>query len=205
MAKMSGADAQTAIPTEERCAQCSKVLTPGDRVASGGRVFCRSCYASLRAELETAVEAMSSDIPYLNAAIGATLGGLAGVLVWWGFTVVTKISLGLIAVGIGFAVGWGAVKFSGGKRSGGLQAISVVVATVSYFVATYLVNMTFINRALAEQNNPFRVALPPQNLELLFRVISTEFGLMDLVFLAIVVYEAWKIPRPIALPKAPAA
>lgn len=196
------ADPSATLPTDERCAQCSKLITANDRVESGGRVFCRSCYASLRAELEAALQTMSSDIPYPNAALGAVLGGIAGILVWWGFTVVTKLSLGLIAVGIGFAVGWGTVKFSGGKRARGLQILSVLVASASYLVASYLVNMTFLNRALAASGDASRVGFPPASLDLLVRVISLNFGLMDFVFLAIVIWEAWKFPRPLSLPPA---
>jgi hypothetical protein len=184
----------------ESCAQCSKTLTADDRIATGDRVFCRSCYASLRAELEDAVAAMSTDVNYLNATAGAVLGGVVGALAWWAFTVLTHIAFGLFAVAIGFLVGYGAVKFAGGKRSGGLQALCIVVALLSYFTAVYLVNMTFINKELADHGDAFRVAFPPQNLTLLFRVVSIDFGVMDLVFLAIAVYEAWKIPKPIALP-----
>jgi hypothetical protein len=189
-----------AAPSEERCAQCSKLLTPDDRVEAGGKVFCRSCYAELRTQLEAVVESMSSGIHYPNAMLGAVLGGAAGALVWWGFTAIAKVSLGLIAIGIGFSVGWSTVRFAGGKRSGGLQAISVIVAALSYLVATYLVNMTFINRSLAGQGNAFRVGFPPQSLAMAWQVLHAGFDVMDVVFLAIVVYEAWKIPRPIVFP-----
>jgi hypothetical protein len=139
-------------------------------------------------------------VNYFNAAIGAVLGGAVGALAWWGFTVATKISFGLVAVVIGYRTGLGAVRFAGDKRSGALQALSIVVALASYVVATYLVNMTFVNQALAQQGETFRVAFPPQNLRVFTRVLSLGFGFMDLVFLAIVVYEAWKIPKPLALP-----
>jgi hypothetical protein len=165
-------------------------------------VFCRSCYESLRAELESAVARMSEDIPWVNATAGALLGGLAGTLLWWGFTVVSHIALGLLAVAIGFLTGWCTVRFSGGKRSGGLQALSVSVATLCFFLATYLVNMTFINQQLAKDGAPMRVTFPPHDLVLFYRVVSANFGVMDLVFLAIVIYEAWKIPRPLRLRRA---
>jgi hypothetical protein len=197
------------IPSEVEatpsCAQCGTSLTTDNRVASGDRVFCRGCYASLRAELEQAVAVLSTDVPYAKAALGAVLGGVVGVCVWWGFTVITQIAFGLVAVAIGFLVGQGAVRFAGGKRSKGLQGLSIAVALASYAMATYLVNMTFINRAIAEGGDAFRVAFPPQSLELFFKVMKADFGIMDFVFLAIVVYEAWKIPRPLALPPAPAA
>jgi len=196
----AGTPGVVATPAAETCAQCGKALTPEDRVAAGDKVFCRSCYASLRAELEQAVGEMSSGVNYVNAALGAVLGGAVGALLWWGFTVVTKISLGLVAIVIGYLTAFGAVKFAGGKRSAGLQALSVTVALASYLVASYLVNMTFANQALAKQGDAFRVAFPPQSFDLFLRVLSLGFGLMDLVFLAIVVYEAWRIPKPVALP-----
>jgi hypothetical protein len=186
--------------TATKCAQCGTDLPPGSGVASGDRVFCRSCYASLRTELEQAVAVMSTDVPYGKAVLGAMLGGVVGVLAWWGFTVLTHIGFGLIAVAIGFLVGQGAVYFTGGKRSKGLQLLSIAVALPSYAVATYLVNMTFVNRAFVESGETFRIGFPPQSLELFFKVLAADFGVMDFVFLAIVVYEAWKIPRPLVIP-----
>lgn len=183
--------------TAERCAQCDKLITPDDRVATGDRVFCRNCYEQLRMELETAARAMSEDINYGNAALGAVLGGILGVLVWWGFTVVTKLSLGLIAVGVGWAVGWGTVRFAGGKRARGMQLLSAIVAVASWAVANFLVNATFVNHSLAEKGDAFRVGIPPQSFDLFFRVASMNFGIMDVVFLAIMVWEAWKFPRPL--------
>lgn len=182
------------------CAQCAKTFATEEMVASGERIFCRACYQSLRAELEAVVAAMSTDVNYFMASVGAVLGGAVGALVWWGFTVTTHIAFGLVAVIIGFLVGHGAVRFAGGKRSRGLQALSIVVAVASYLLASYLVNMTFINRAMAEQGESLRVSFPPDGLLLFVRVISLGFGLMDLVFLGIVVYQAWAIPRPILLP-----
>ncbi len=188
-----------------KCAQCSKTLTADDRVSAGDREFCRNCHTLLRAELEQVVAAQSSDINYVNASLGAVLGGTIGVLAWWGFTVLTHWAVGLLAVAIGFLAGHGTVRFSGGKRSAGLQLLSIAVALVGYCCATYLVNMTFINKALAEKGDAFRIGFPPGSLDLFVRVVTASFGLMDLVFLAIVVYEAWKIPRPFVLPPGAAA
>jgi hypothetical protein len=43
------------------------------------------------------------------------------------------------------------------------------------------------------------VPFPPASLGLFYRVLAANFGLMKFVFLAIVVYEAWIIPRPLKL------
>ena len=196
---MSEAAGTEATSGRETCAQCSKVVTGVDRVVLKDRVLCRSCYETLRREVERAVAAQSTDVNYPMALIGAVAGGIAGVLCWWGFTVLTKISFGLIAVAIGFFVGLGTFHFSGRKRAVGLQMLSVVVALVSFVAATYLVNMTFINRELAARGESFRVTFPPESFDALVEVLRASMGLMDLVFLAIVVYEAWQIPRPLPL------
>lgn len=187
-------------PSAASCAQCSRTLRAEESIESGGKWFCRDCYASLRAELEAAIAGLSTDVNYPKAVAGALLGGAAGALAWWGFTVLTHIAFGLFAVAIGFLAGRGAVMFSGGKRSRGLQAVAIGAAVVSYAVATYLVNMTFINQSFANQGEAFRVGFPPQSIGLFASVVSAGFGVMDIVFLAIAVWEAWRIPRPVSLP-----
>jgi hypothetical protein len=157
---MQDATPTTAGPSGEiRCAECGSIIREGqDRVATDGGVFCRICYDNLAIRLRQAVEAQSADVPYSRAALGGILGGVAGSFVWWGFTVLTHIALGLVAVIIGILVGKGIVIFSGGKRSGRLQALSVTIAALSYAYASYLVDRSFIQQALADQGNP--VTLP---------------------------------------------
>jgi len=185
--QMSMSDAPPpAAPGTATCARCDKPLTDADRVLAVDRAFCRSCYETLTFELQQAMTRMSQDINYPLAALGAALGGAAGALAWWGFTVLTQFGFGLIAV----------VRFAGGKRSAGLQAIAVVAGTLAFLVATYLVNMSFVNQVLHERGEGWRVPFPPDSLETLYRIIALNFGVMKLVFLAIVVYEAWVIPRP---------
>jgi hypothetical protein len=197
----------SATPTEAAatCARCGRTLTGDDRVDADDRAFCRSCHETLRQQLEQVVDAMSTDINYPMAFVGAVLGGAAGVLLWWGFTVLTKISFGLIAVAIGFAVGWGTTRFAGGKRSRGLQVLSAAVALASFFVATYLVNASFINKTLAERGDGRRIPMFTADPTLFARVAALGFGLMDLVFLAIVLWQAWKMPAPVRLPDRPDA
>ncbi len=181
------------------CAQCATAVAFADRVDTGDRSFCRTCYDQLQSELREVALQSRSDISYPAAFTGAVLGGALGALVWWGFTVMTSIALGFIAIAIGFLVGHGAVRFAGGKKSRELQIMSVAVALVSILAATYLVNMTFINQALEKQGDVQRLAFPG-NLGVFFRVIGLNFGIMDVVFIAITLWEAWKIPAPLEIP-----
>ena len=184
---------------ETRCAQCNSVLHEGqDRQATDGGVFCRHCFEQLQEHVRRSLEAQGENINYPAAFTGAVLGGLVGAVAWWGFTVVTNIAFGLVAVVIGFTVGKGVTILSGNKRAVGLQALAVVVAGLSYVYASYLVNRTFVLRALAEQGEEFVLPLLPAP-GLLVEVVGLSFDVMDLVFLAIVLWQAWKIPAPIRL------
>jgi hypothetical protein len=197
---------QSGSPGEEvRCAECQTVLGEGqDRVTTEDGAFCRSCFRNLTAQLQQALAAQETDINYGGALAGGLAGAAAGVLAWWGFTVVTGIAFGLVAVVIGVAVGKGVVMLSGNKRHASLQALSVVISVIAFFYASYLVNRSLLLRAIAEEGQTGTLPLVP-NPALLFEVVKITFGIMDLVFLAIVVYEAWKIPAPIRLAAAPDA
>ena len=179
-----------------QCSECNTVLSEGqDRETTEDAVFCRPCFNNLTAQLQQVVAAQGEDINYPMAVAGGLLGAVIGVVAWWGFTVVTNIAFGLVAVVIGFAVGKGVVLLSGNRRSQGLQITSVIISTLGFVYASYLVNRTLVQKAFAEQGQEMLLPLIPSP-EVLVNVLKVSFGLMDVVFLAIVVYQAWKIPAP---------
>jgi hypothetical protein len=187
-------------PAEEvRCAECGRHLAEGEaRAETEGGTFCEICFANLREQLERALAVQSEDINYPAAMAGGLVGGAVGTAVWWAFTAATKVSFGLVAVVIGYAVGKGVLMFTGGKRAIGLQALSTAIAAIAFGYASYLVNRTFILRAYQEQGEAISLPLLP-DLDLAFRVVAIDFGIMDVVFLAIVLWQAWKMPAPIRL------
>lgn len=191
----AGGDAET------RCAECGTRLPEGaERIVTDDGAFCRNCFEALSAQLESVVRAQSQDVPVPSALAGALAGGAVGAAVWWGFTVLTGISFGLVAIVIGYAVGKGLLLGSGGKRSVGLQGISVAVAAVSYFYATYLVNRSFFHRALGEEGGELHLPLAPDP-ALFVDVLRVGFNAFDLIFLAIVLWEAWRLPAPFRIRK----
>lgn len=182
------------------CSECNNPLVAGqDRVETADATFCRPCFESLRAQVHYVVEAQGDGIDYQRAVLGAVLGGAAGVLVWWGFTVMTKVSFGLVAIVIGIAVGKGILMMTGGKRARNLQIISIVVATLSFVYASYLVNRTFILQAYSAQGLQIPTLPLVPDIQTLIDVVQLGFNLIDFVFLAIVGYQAWKIPAPLVL------
>ncbi len=198
---MTSEDVSTSQPNT--CAQCNRVLAEGEpRETTSGGVFCQPCFAALRQQVEAAVAQQGEGINYVNAVAGGLGGGVVGALVWWGFTVLTHVSFGLVAVVIGVLVGKGVVMATGGKRTPALQAISVAIAAVAFFYATFLVNRSFILKSVAEQTglHDAGIAIPfVPSPSLMLTVVKAGFQFFDLVFLAIALYEAWKIPSPFRL------
>lgn len=180
------------------CSQCGAGIAAGAGIATQNAVFCGPCYEQLTAAVQEALADQGRNINYAGALAGGLIGGALAAAVWWGFTVLTNIQFGLVAVLIGWAVGKGVVTLSGGKRSLNLQLISVGIALVSYAFATYLVNRTFILRYMAEQGQPLSLPIFPEP-GLLFQVVTVGINIWDLVFVAIALYQAWKGPAPIVL------
>jgi hypothetical protein len=190
---------------EVRCAECGVALAPGqDRETTEGGVFCRPCFEHLRSQVVELVKAQGRDVDYPKAILGGLGGAALGVLAWWGFTVLTKIAFGLVAVVIGVAVGKGVVFGAGGKRARGLQMTSVIIATVAFFYASYLVIRSFVSSSVLETGEQLVLPWVP-DLATFIRVVSLGFGLMDVVFLGIVIWEAWRIPAPLQLGSTPTA
>ena len=193
------ATARVPEPEEVFCAQCHTSLSEGqNREVTEAGTFCRPCFNNLRNQLDREIQEQSTDINYPMALVGGVVGGVLGILAWWGITVMTEIAFGIVAIVIGIAVGKGVTLMAGGKRSRGLQVMSAIVAALSFFYASYLVNRTFILQAFAERGEEVVLSLFPTP-EMFFRVVSAGFGLFEVLFLGIVLYEAWKLPAPIKL------
>ena len=194
-----------AISTAARCARCQTALAANDVVTADDRAFCRTCSDIYRMQLGTSSAGSpsikSDGVKYPLATLGAILGGTVGTLAWWGVTVFTRTGFGVLAVLIGLVVGYGTLLFAGGKRSVGLQALSLVTGVLSFLVAAYLVNMTLLNQLLAERGDVARVAFPPTSLESFYKVVAINFGIMKVAFLGVIAYLTWVVPRPLKLPQ----
>ena len=79
-----------------------------------------------------------------------------------------------------------------------LQILSALIAIAGFAYASYLVNRSFFHAALAEQGQGLLLPWLPSP-SLFYAVVSSGFGVMDIVFLAIVAWEAWKAPAPLLM------
>src|SRR5207245_3717790 len=98
---MADADSSSAAtPSATRCGRCQTALTDSERVPAQDRFFCRTCYEILKLQLRTTVASMSENVNYTIVLLLAVVGGVAGALVVWCFTVLTECCLYLLGVWI---------------------------------------------------------------------------------------------------------
>ncbi len=192
MTEQQAADAESL-----KCRQCEQTFGSGaDMEVTSEGAFCRHCFNQLAAEVETLVRQQGQGISYGAAVIGGLAGAAAGAAVWWVFTVFTKIQFGLVAIVIGIAVAKGILMATGGRRSRELQVISAVIAALGYFYADYLVKRTFILQQSPEYTRALTLLPDPA---VFFNVTRMTFDMFTLIFLAITVYQAWRLVEPFKL------
>ncbi len=135
--------------------------------------------------IETAVPVMQQRRPFVGFA--ASLGlGLVGSAIWAGITLATDYQLGLVAIVIGVLAGIGASQGGPGREA---QWTGAICAAICYFVGQTAIIVAMI-AALPE--------LPEQENVLInsFKyAVGETFSGLGVIFLAIAVYEGYRIPR----------
>ena len=89
-----------------------------------------------------------------GAAIGSTIGGVIGALVWYLISIYANLEIGWIAWGIGALVGFGAAKGAGGECSPATGALAVAVAVLSIVGAKYAVAVVGVAEVMAGSDAP---------------------------------------------------
>ncbi len=197
-----GATLASTASTTSTCARCGRSLAPGEGVKAGDRVFCAACHETLAAELRAHVDALTQDIPIVPAAVGAVGGALLGAAVWTLVVVFTHFQVGIVAILIGWLAGTGAVRFAGGKRGRPLQWIAAGATVLAFILSLYAVNAAMFNHAMATTGDPRRFPVIPRDPAAFLPVAFAGFGIFDVVFLAIAVWQAWSLPRAPRMPPA---
>src|SRR5437879_852456 len=176
---------------DARCLECNTSISEGVATVRTARgVFCADCFARLKRQAQQVLAAQSENIDFSRALAGALLGGIGGAVVWWGVTIATHVSFGLIAIVIGVAVGKGIVTFTGGKRAQSLQVMSVVVAAAAFAVGTYLTKRTFILDYLQRQGKLVDLPHVPTSPRYVCVHASTGLQITDVHFHANDVHQA---------------
>jgi len=87
----------------------------------------------------------TQNINYIGALVGALVGAAIGVGIWYFVAVTFDLTIGYVAMAIGWLVGFGAMFASGKKRGMPLQILSLVITALAIFIAEYLVFVYALN------------------------------------------------------------
>jgi hypothetical protein len=143
------------------------------------------------APAQAAAQTGSASVARPNFAL-AIAGGLGaailGAAAWAVVTVVTQMELGIMAVAIGFLVGWAIRELGKGtdQKFGYLGAACGLLGCV---LGNALSAIAIFSQS---RNLPFLQVVANLNPAFLTSLMSAFFSPMDLLFYAIAIYEAYK-------------
>lgn len=127
--------------------------------------------------------------PNFPLAIAGGIGGaLAGAALWAVVTVVTQMELGIVAVAIGFIVGFAVRELGKGSD----QKFGILGAVCGLFGCALGNVLSAIAIFSQTRGIPFMQIVTHMDFAFLSDLMSAFFSPMDLLFYAIAIYEAYR-------------
>ncbi len=153
--------------------------TPLSRLPASPPLFAETPTAVRKPARATDTATLSVEDILKAFAFGA-IAAVIGAVVWDKLVYYTHIQFGLVAVGVGFVVGLGVAMGAGGKTSVALQAMGALLALAGMLLGEGLIikDVHQVDLMTGIINIPSLLAADP----------------LTLLFIAIGVYEGWKIP-----------
>lgn len=190
------------------CAYCNRPLGVEYYDVSG-----KSTCASCRGQIEALIETPRGSRPFLMALLFGAGAAIAGAILYYAVIAITKWEIGIVAIVIGYMVGYAVRKGAGGRGGRRFQVLAVVLTYLAVglayapLVASALLDASLLKIILVAW---FVVALP---------VIVVANGLpASLISAAIIFFslqQAWRMtgaprlritgPYRVGAPPAPAA
>jgi hypothetical protein len=137
-----------------------------------------------------------TDPAAIAAAAGAALAAAAvGGVVWGLIAQSTEYEIGIVAWAIGWLAGTAAVFGARGGRGLPLQIVAVVAGLLGILLGKYL-SFALVLQEVAEEVGA-EIGLFSSEMRTAFRDdLGTVFGWIDLLFVGLAVYTAWRVPMP---------
>ncbi len=132
----------------------------------------------------------------LRAVIGGGAGSLIGGVVWAAIAIGTGYEIGYVAWGVGILAGLGVIY--GGKAKGAVfQLIAVAASLAGILLGKYLIFVHAVKEYLVEKKGAEAAAavshLSINTAAIFVTNLGAVFGAMDLLFIGLAVYTAWRM------------
>ena len=149
----------------------------------------------------TVVPDQQTDVmSYVTGLIGGLVGAFIAGLIWAGIAIVTDLEIGYAAIGVGALAGGGVLLGAGRKRGLNFQLIAVVTSLIGLFLGKYLSAVYFYRAVLIEDFGEAivnEIGLGPlftDVIEFFPDYLSASFEAIDILFVVLAIYAAWRIP-----------
>ena len=143
----------------------------------------------------------------LPAVLAGLVAAIVGGVVWGLIVKWTDYEVGFVAWGIGFLVGVAIAAAARGARGLVLQVVAVLCALVGILVGKYL-SFAWVLQEVAERETQGFVeisVLSTDTVDLFLEELGTVFDWIDILWVGLAVYTAWRALQPEEPEPAPAA
>lgn len=133
----------------------------------------------------------------LFGVIVSIVVALVSSVVWFAAVVITNYQLGIVAVVVGFIMGFCVLKATGGRTSRSLQLTAVAITLLAMVLSQYLIVNHFINRYLDEEGEGGYLPLllsPAAMAGIVYDSVVADP--LTLLFWGIAVYEVYRRLEP---------
>lgn len=125
---------------------------------------------------------------FVLAVPAGLLAAIVGAAIWGGVVYVTQYQVGLIAVAVGALVGF-AVRVAGRGVDMKFGILGAACAALGWLLGTIAVDVAMVAQVT---NAPVMEVVSRLNVENVVELLSATSDVMDLLFLAIAVYEGYR-------------
>lgn len=181
------------------CANCGRTGVVSDFFTYQGKdgndvYLCPDC----RSKVNLALEDEQKQIKTWKVVLVGIVAAIAGAIAWYYFTVAAEAEYGVVAIGLGYLVGYGALFGAGMRRSRKVQIVSVILAGLSIFIAEYFIFSHVLNEYMVANPTSFegwdgqKLWIDPWSPVFLQSIISP----IGLIIWAVALYVAFIVPKP---------
>lgn len=140
---------------------------------------------------------------YLPALLGAVLAALVGGVVWSVVVIVTNYVVGYMAWGMGWLSGFAVREFSNGKKGPPFQVMAVVSSIIGIVIGKYFTFYHFVREYMVKEYGTDAVSAfsisSLKVIKIFFENIGELASGYDVLWIALAIYTAWRIPKGIGL------
>ncbi len=180
------------------CASCAQKIAHTYWDVGAGRMVCDAC----KAQIEATLQGGSTTRRFVGALSYGGIAAAAGAMVYFGVLKLTGYEIGLISILVGWMVGTGVRKGTGGRGGRGYQVLAVALTYCSVAASYAPMIYESVTRDGAPDSTIGHVLAVAFSYVLGFAapilvlVSEPASGILGVLIIGFGLHQAWRIPQP---------